>query len=559
MSRISASYARRSIALVSTLCALVVSAVAAAPLASAAAPDLAVVVPAETPAMTGSEGSDQMSGFTLVNVDATTRSGPATLQVTVTGSNLRSLEDGFGSCTPSSFAPSDPAATTTTGVCTYPNGLAAGRTLFVRMSLTLGVSGAVTATVVLPGDTNPANDTATIPVTVTQVPPAIVTLAVPPKPVRIGEPARLTVMLTDAAGQPLGGQLVTLMRKDLVAADFTRLTDVYTAATGVATLDTAAFDTATYKAVYAPPLPTMWGAAESAPALVRVIYVVTAAMSPVAVPPGSIAILTLRVRAGLIGTAVTVQQRIGKGPWKSIGHPRLLAGGRAQIRVTNLRQVASHTFRVIRGADATHDQGEGQTSIVVTTTGKGDPRSWVPLAGTTARPARWLTCAPIPYFVNPRRMPSSGLADLRESLRRVSIASGLTFRYAGRQDVLPTARNSGPDGAISFAWATPAESKGLLHTFTGGVTGTRTSGRRILGAGIIINAEAIRAGILPAGFGSGSSLGLVLMHETSHALGLGHVNDRWSIMQPSANLPAAVWGAGDLAGLRAVGRSSSCR
>lgn len=61
------------------------------------------------------------------------------------------------------------------------------------------------------------------------------------------------------------------------------------------------------------------------------------------------------------------------------------------------------------------------------------------------------------------------------------------------------------------------------------------------------------------GFGAGSPHGMVLMHEVGHVVGLDHYGDRRQIMHPSATLPAAVWGAGDLAGLRRIGKVGGCR
>ena len=78
--------------------------------------------------------------------------------------------------------------------------------------------------------------------------------------------------------------------------------------------------------------------------------------------------------------------------------------------------------------------------------------------------------------------------------------------------------------------------------------------REILTGAIMINTNRAN----DPGFGAGSPLGLVLMHELGHVVGLDHVPDAASMMHPTADLPAAVWAAGDLAGLKAVGRGAGC-
>ena len=47
------------------------------------------------------------------------------------------------------------------------------------------------------------------------------------------------------------------------------------------------------------------------------------------------------------------------------------------------------------------------------------------------------------------------------------------------------------------------------------------------------------------------------MHELGHVVGLGHSPDQHQVIAPSASLPAAVWSAADLRGLRTLG--SRCR
>jgi hypothetical protein len=64
---------------------------------------------------------------------------------------------------------------------------------------------------------------------------------------------------------------------------------------------------------------------------------------------------------------------------------------------------------------------------------------------------------------------------------------------------------------------------------------------------------------LLASYGAGTSLGELLLHELGHVVGLGHTSDRAQVMFPDIlPLGTAAYGAGDLTGLRQLGRAAGC-
>lgn len=206
--------------------------------------------------------------------------------------------------------------------------------------------------------------------------------------------------------------------------------------------------------------------------------------------------------------------------------------------------------------------GDGATASVVAVlelarAGTHPLEAAAELAGTKRSPSRWGTCT-IGYRVNQRNMPPHGMADLREAMRRVTQVNGTRFRYLGRTRLVPYAGDSraGVD-KITVAWAGSAATRGLLAPGIAGFGGTSHLGRRIRTGYLVLNtAYSSRA---PEGFGEGMPHGLVLMHELGHVIGLDHTADRHQIMNPGRPLPASVWGAADLRGLRALGRASGCR
>ncbi len=181
--------------------------------------------------------------------------------------------------------------------------------------------------------------------------------------------------------------------------------------------------------------------------------------------------------------------------------------------------------------------------------------------------ARWDSCEPIGYRVNRKSARAGALRDVNGALRRVSEATGLRFRYRGGTGIIPRqdAGNYPDDTDLVIAWAKPSQSA-LLGGGPMGVGGATwsygfrnadgTPASKIQSGFVVI--DAAQQGRTPRGFGKGQTRGELLMHELGHAIGLQHVNDRRQLMNPMMQPGRARWGAGDLAGLRALGAGRGC-
>jgi len=186
-------------------------------------------------------------------------------------------------------------------------------------------------------------------------------------------------------------------------------------------------------------------------------------------------------------------------------------------------------------------------------------------------PVAWSGCAPIHWVHNPDQMPMGALADIEEALRRVSVASGLTFVHDGGTDELPSAARPthqptryatrGSDAAAPVLVAFVGLDIGDLplaasdRAITVAVSEGNERHRAIITGQVILRSDAGEVGNFTS---RARGLGAVLMHEFGHLVGLTHVGDPGELMFAQPTMGDASWGPGDLAGLRQVGARGGC-
>lgn len=183
----------------------------------------------------------------------------------------------------------------------------------------------------------------------------------------------------------------------------------------------------------------------------------------------------------------------------------------------------------------------------------------------TGEPLRYNPCRPIRYVINPRSAPPSGVQDVKRGFEMLSRATGMDFAYEGATDEAVTGgREShqphryGPGWApILVGWVNAGELEvdGVDKAGTAGsvVAQDRENIAYVTGS-VVLNADAR----VLDGYALGVTSGDVILHELGHLVGLAHVGDRSQIMFPNVTEGPAEYGAGDLAGLRRVGRVAGC-
>ena len=169
----------------------------------------------------------------------------------------------------------------------------------------------------------------------------------------------------------------------------------------------------------------------------------------------------------------------------------------------------------------------------------------------------WDPCGVIRWKFNPAGGYAGSLATLRRAVAAVAAATGLRFSYRGTTRKIAfrdSARAAHTDLLIS--WASPRQ----VHLLAGSVVGDAMSSTGFDGYYADGEMALDRTAHLRHGFHASGAVdwGQVMLHELGHVVGLAHVSSRAEIMFPSTTRTTHRYGAGDLAGLRAVGASRPC-
>ena len=200
----------------------------------------------------------------------------------------------------------------------------------------------------------------------------------------------------------------------------------------------------------------------------------------------------------------------------------------------------------------------------------------------TALTLRWDPCQPaISYRVNAGAAASTpaaravAVADVRGAFSRLAQATGMTFRYVGTTSRVPTgtdwSENLG-DAEIIVAWVDQRRVTSTLLGRVGSAYAAGTGGysyktwtwpadaapTAAIGRGFVVLNAALDRSLRP-GFGAGTTRGQLLLHELGHVVGLRHVTLTSQAMYPLLlQRQVSAYHAGDLAGLRRLGRPAGC-
>jgi hypothetical protein len=273
------------------------------------------------------------------------------------------------------------------------------------------------------------------------------------------------------------------------------------------------------------------------------------------------------VSAPGVGATATLQ-RLVVGVWTDVISTPVARSGSFVLPLPTF-YFGHFSYRLRVTGDGVDPVETPALSVVVVPTYRPRGRDTSYALISTSPVGRWDPCTPIGYRVNLAEARQGALRDVQSALARIALATGLQFRYLGTTDVVPFASDGPFDPSVAdlvVAWTDPESVPGLFqpgiyalggpemrsgHDVAGGPV------RQIYQGGVTFN-SAFNP-VLKPGSGEGYTRVAALMHELGHAVGLFHVTgDGAEVMSPSLARDRDQWGAGDLAGLEAVGAVNGC-
>ncbi|WP_104107609.1 matrixin family metalloprotease [Nocardioides sp. 616] len=298
--------------------------------------------------------------------------------------------------------------------------------------------------------------------------------------------------------------------------------------------------------------------------------------APAQVGTGGTIVISGRIRSAPRSRTVRLALR-GPGGWQELARKRSTRAGLFRLRAfagdvdTTLLlrvQVSAPRLRVstLRLRVGVVASSTGETPVAETPTSdpqtrydptdptqpaSGSPSDWSYLLDTSS--ARWDPCAPIGWGYDEAGAYPGALLDVTTALAGVASRTGLTFAYQGTVGE-----------QLNISWSTEAQDVRLAGNVAGygGASavslppGSADVEHQLVRGRMVLDSEArLRPGFRLTGT---PTWGQVMLHELLHVVGLGHATGPDQLMYGVATSENHRLGAGDLAGLRAVGSGGGC-
>jgi hypothetical protein len=170
---------------------------------------------------------------------------------------------------------------------------------------------------------------------------------------------------------------------------------------------------------------------------------------------------------------------------------------------------------------------------VTTAASDFSPTPYMTLNG--AVPVHWPVCSTIGYRLNLTYAPPDAKKNVEEALALLSRYTRFRFVAEGTTTYIPQENWTSTvlPAQLTIAWATPATSSllGQSQELSIGSVASKGPATDQVYADAVVVMDATATKGLPSGMASGA-LGLLLLHELSHAVGLAHSHNPHSYMYP---------------------------